>query len=84
MIVRLAPKDVQYDAIKWENNEPEIREFVGEDANLKFKNEGLEVWNKETETWENCPMFAYIVKGVKGELFVVTPDTLSNGYNIVE
>jgi hypothetical protein len=83
MIVKITPKGKPIDAIRWESNEPDVREFVGNDKNLRFMDRGLEVYNKQTRTWENCPMFAFICKGNSGELFVLTADQVNTGYETV-
>lgn len=72
------------EAIKWESNEPEIRKFVEDDNNLRFLDRGLEVWNRDTQTWENCPVFHFIVKGQKGEFSVVSPELFDKSYSIIE
>jgi hypothetical protein len=83
-VLRIQANPTVLEAIRWESNEPEIREFVGNDRNLRFKDTGLEVWNKDTKTWENCPVFSFIVKGTKGELFTISPELFEKYYSIIE
>lgn len=72
------------EAIKWESNEPEIREFVGDDDSLRFRDRGLEVWNEDNQTWENCAIFSYIAKNTKGHFFVISPDDMERMYSVIE
>ncbi len=83
-ILKIQAKPIVVEAIRWESNEPEIREFVHNDRNLSFKDRGLEVYNKETQTWQSCPVFSYIVKEPNGELLVVSPEEFDRYYSIVE
>ena len=80
----IQPLPIKLVAIKWENNEPEIREFVQDDKALKFYDRGLEVWSSETDSWVKCEMFHYIVKTPRGGLFIVSPRELETYYSIVE
>ena len=84
MIVRLKQKPITLDAVQWDANEPEVRDFVGQDYNLRFKDTNLEVWNSQTQTWENCPHLSYIAKGLKGELQVIPASTLDRAYSVVD
>ena len=84
-VVKLTAKPIQVEAIQWDNNEPEIREWVDDDKNLHFKDGGvLEVWNREEASWINVPPFHYIIKGLKGELSSISPEVLSRSYEIID
>lgn len=84
MQVKIRPRPITLNAIQWDANEPELRIFCENDANLRFKNEGLEVWNDKTKTWENCPYLGYIVKGQRGELSVISNTEFQNDYVVIE
>lgn len=83
-VIRLQSKPKEVEAIKWENNEPYIRKFVADDSLLKFGDNSLRVWNKEEEDWINCPMFHYIIKGVRGEFYPISPEALEQYYTIIK
>ena len=82
MIIKFRKRPIEIEAIQWVNNEPEIRLFIGNDSNVKFKDGGtLELWNDEKQSWINCPMFHWVSKGIKGELDCISPEILERTYD---
>jgi hypothetical protein len=69
--------------IMWENNEPEIREFIQNDRLLKFPDERLLIWNMENNNWMNVPPGHWVIKGVKDELNTVSPELKERLYEDV-
>ena len=84
MQLKFTPKPITLEAIKWENNEPEIRAFVKDDAALRFLDRGLEVWTVETESWNRCEMFHFIAKTPTGGLIVISPREMESYYTVIE
>jgi len=77
----LRSKVREFLAIQWTNNEPYMREFVGDDKSLRFPNGRFEVWNNEQSSWINVPMWHYVYKGTRGELGVLSPEQMEENYN---
>lgn len=84
MTIKLRKKPVEIEAIQWDNNEPFIRYFVKDDRLLRFPDSKLEVWNIESECWVNVPHKHYVVRGVKGELYPMSPEILNRTHEIIE
>ena len=82
-IYNLLAKPIEVQAIRWENNEPEVREFIKNDDSLRFGDYGLRIWNEEEGSWINVPALHYIIKGLKGELTCESPEMLERKFNIV-
>jgi hypothetical protein len=79
----LRPKPQEFLAIQWTNNEVYIREFVQDDMVLRFPNGRFEVWNSEQQSWINVPMWHYIYKGARGEMNVISPETMEKSFTAV-
>lgn len=83
-IMKIQANPIILEAIKWENNEAEIRDFVKDDKALRFLDRGLEVWTVDTESWNKCEMFHFIAKTNRGGLLVLSPRDMETNYSIVE
>jgi hypothetical protein len=79
IILTAKPQEIL--AIQWTNNEPYIREFIGEDKSIRFPHGRFEVWNNEQGSWINVPMWHYVYKGTRGELGVLSPEQMEKNYN---
>lgn len=79
--IRKRPVIVQ--AIQWTNNEPFVRAFVKNDRVLRFPDGKLELWNDEEKCWISCPMFHYIIKGIKGEFYPCSPEVFARTYDVI-
>jgi len=83
-VLNLQAKPIEVQAIKWENNEVEVREFVKDDKSLRFMDNGLHLWNEEEQSWLVVQPLHYIVKGLKGELTSESPEMLERKFTISE
>lgn len=78
--IKIRKKPIEVEAIEWNNNEPFIRRFVHDDNLLRFPDGKLEVWNKEEQCWINVPNRHYVIRGVKGEIYPISPEILERTY----
>lgn len=84
MIIHIRKKPIEVSAIQWKNNEAEIRDFVKDDRLLKFPDgEELKIWNSIEVCWVNCPMFHFLIKGIKGEFYPISPEILERTYDVI-
>lgn len=83
-IMKIQQKPIVLEAIKWENNEAEVRDFVKDDKALRFLDRGLEVWTIDTESWNKCEMFHFIAKNSRGGLQIISPREMESDYSIIE
>jgi len=81
--IKLRAKPKEIEAIQWTNNEPFIRHFIQDDRLLRFPDSKLEIWNDEQQCWIAVPMFHYVMKGIKGELYPCSPEVLERSYEII-
>jgi len=84
-VITARKKPVVITAIQWNNNEPEIREFVPDDALLRFSGKtGLRVYNTTEQDWIDVNHLHYIIKGTKGEFYPCSPEVFEQVYDLVE
>jgi hypothetical protein len=84
-ILRLRFKPVEIEAIQWDANEAEIRAFINDDKSLKIKDGNkLEIWNSEEQSWMKCPHGHFVIKGIKGEFYCVSPEVLERSFEKIE
>lgn len=81
--IRLKAKPKEVEAIKWDNNEAFIRNFIRDDRLLRFPDGKLEVWNKEEKCWMNVPHAHYVIRGIKGELYPISYEVMTRSYEII-
>lgn len=79
---RKKPQEIEM--LQWTNNEAQVRKFIDKDDHLRFNNEKLEIWNSENQHWCNVPMFHFIAKGLKGELYPISPEILDRSFEILD
>ena len=85
MQVKIRHNPTTLDAIQWNANEPEIREFMGVEDNIRLRsNNALEIWNGQTRTWENVPHLGYILKSRKGGFSVISNEEFTTDYSVVD
>lgn len=83
--IKVRKRPVVVEALQWENNEPFIRAFVRDNELLRFPDGGtMEIWNIEERCWVKCPMFHYIIKGLKGEFYPCSPEVFERSYDVVD
>ena len=80
LVHKLKAKPIEVLAIKWENNEEQIRAFVQDDTLLQFPDSGLRIWNDEERAWIPVLPLHYVIKGIKGELTSESPEMLERKY----
>lgn len=82
---RARKRPIEIEMIQWNNNEAQIRDFIKDDALLRFTHDNkLELWNQEEQSWINCPMFHFIARGIKGEIYPISPEVFERTYDVVD
>lgn len=84
IIVRAQKKPIEITAFQWNANEPFLREFVQPSDLIHFRENKLEVWNSEEQSWINVPHLHWIIKGIKGEYYPCSPEVFKRSYNIIQ
>jgi hypothetical protein len=83
--LKLKQRPNHVDAIQWNNNEAEIREFINDDAKLKIgTDDSIKVWNNFLDDWLRVNMFDYIIKWPSGNLTVEAGTQLDKVFERVE
>ena len=82
-IIRARTITREIEAFKWENNEPYLRDWIKDDNLIHFAGNMLEIWNSDIRDWVQCPMFFWIIRGIKGELYPISPEIFDRSYEVL-
>lgn len=79
--IKLVAKPTEFEAIKWENNEAEIRDFIKDDKLLKFPIGKMQLWDGVHSTWSTIPMGHFLAKSKRGGLISLSPEEIENDFS---
>jgi len=85
-IVLFRKKPVVVEAVKWDGTSyPAVERFAGAavvlEADLPGQQPGrLQVWNDQEQAWIPCPAGHWVVRGVLGEFYPVSPAAVEETY----
>lgn len=84
-ILKIRNKILEREAFQWTgDNEIFVRRFVDDDSKIHMVGNGLEIWNEESKDWLNIPVNHYLVKGLKGEFYPISPEVFERSFEILE
>lgn len=85
MIIKATKKPILVEAILWDGtNLTEVRDFCTLPYFYKGINNVIEVLDKTQSKWSHVNVGDVIVRGVRGELYSMSPLVFKDSYDILE